>query len=542
LYVAGGFDEGLARALLAHPNADMRAWTVRLLGDENRVSVEMAGRLRELAAGEADVTVRCQLACTAKRLPPEQALPIVRALLSHGEDAADPYMPLLSWWAVERHAVAARNDVVALFSDASIRQLPLAHDTIVPRLIRRYAAEDSEPGYLACATLLQTAPPSDRSLLVASLDQGLQDRGVIHGGSAGTLFADLAATPADRVDRENKLAKTDRLPEALQTEIDRDWRNDTCDLGLIRLSARLGRDAAQKRAVALAMDSNAPAATRVAAVQLLGEINQPRCVDTLLTLLSNNGPADIQGAALDALAVCNDPRIGGELLAHYARCAANVRPHIAAILLGRKTWAGQFLAAIDQGDFPAEEVAVDQLRVVAMHDDDDLDRLVKKHWGRVQPGTPEERLAEMRRINNDLRAGAGDAAAGKLLFVKHCGTCHRLHGEGNQIGPELTHANRKNLAELLNTVVDPSAVVRREFLSYVAHTNEGRVLTGLLVDQSLGSVTLLDAKNQRTVVPRNRIDSLTESPTSLMPENLLSPLKPQELRDLFAYLQSEEPH
>jgi hypothetical protein len=58
----------------------------------------------------------------------------------------------------------------------------------------------------------------------------------------------------------------------------------------------------------------------------------------------------------------------------------------------------------------------------------------------------------------------------------------------------------------------------------------------------LGSVTLLDAKNQRTVVPRNRIDSLTESTTSLMPENLLSPLKPQELRDLFAYLQSEVPH
>src|SRR6185503_3386860 len=32
LYVSGGFDEKLAQQLLAHPNANVRAWTVRLLG------------------------------------------------------------------------------------------------------------------------------------------------------------------------------------------------------------------------------------------------------------------------------------------------------------------------------------------------------------------------------------------------------------------------------------------------------------------------------------------------------------------------------
>jgi putative heme-binding domain-containing protein len=114
-----------------------------------------------------------------------------------------------------------------------------------------------------------------------------------------------------------------------------------------------------------------------------------------------------------------------------------------------------------------------------------------------------------------------------------------LFGEGNQVGPDLTHANRKNTEELLATIVNPSAVIRKEYLSFLVLTTDGRVLTGLLVEQSPSSVTLLSAKNERIVVPRDKIDSIDESPTSLMPENLLSELKPQELRDLFSYLQSE---
>jgi len=116
-----------------------------------------------------------------------------------------------------------------------------------------------------------------------------------------------------------------------------------------------------------------------------------------------------------------------------------------------------------------------------------------------------------------------------------------LHGEGNQVGPELTHANRKNTDELLATIVTPSAVVRKEYMTFLVQTTEGRVLTGLLVEQTPGGATLLDAKNERTMIAGDKIESISESPTSLMPDNLLAPFKPQELRDLFAYLQSDPP-
>ena len=144
----------------------------------------------------------------------------------------------------------------------------------------------------------------------------------------------------------------------------------------------------------------------------------------------------------------------------------------------------------------------------------------------------------MRRFNNDLRAGTGKPAAGKLLFEKNCGVCHQLFGHGNKIGPDLTTANRTDRAALLGNIVDPSAVIRREFMNYVVVTTTGRVLTGVMAEQDGASVTIVDANNQRTKIPRNEIDELREAEVSLMPERILEKLTPQELRDLFAYLQS----
>jgi putative heme-binding domain-containing protein len=142
----------------------------------------------------------------------------------------------------------------------------------------------------------------------------------------------------------------------------------------------------------------------------------------------------------------------------------------------------------------------------------------------------------MRRFNNDLNAGAGHAVTGKELFRKNCGTCHELFGEGTRIGPELTTANRKDREALLANIVDPSAVVRREYINYTLLTVDGRVLTGMLAEQDAASVTILDAKNERTRIAREQIDELREAAASLMPDDILQKLTPQERRDLFGYL------
>src|SRR5262249_35840462 len=106
LYVSGGLDDDLAATLLGHPNENVRTWTVRLLGDAKKISPTLQPRLVELARTDPSPVVRSQLACSAKRLPAKDGLPVVRELLKRSEDVDDQHIPLLLWWAVEDKAVS----------------------------------------------------------------------------------------------------------------------------------------------------------------------------------------------------------------------------------------------------------------------------------------------------------------------------------------------------------------------------------------------------------------------------------------------------
>jgi putative heme-binding domain-containing protein len=293
--------------------------------------------------------------------------------------------------------------------------------------------------------------------------------------------------------------------------------------------------------VALAINPKVTPPTRLALLQTLGDIGRPACVPPLLRLIGGDEAQGIQLAVLATLQRFDRREIADALLRHYPKMSSLLRARTAEVLLSRKTWARAFLREIDAGRFAAREVSAQPLRVVALHKDRSLDDLVRKHWGNIRPGTPEEKLAEMRRLSNDLRAGIGNPVAGREQFRKHCATCHKFFAEGESIGPDLTHANRKDRDYLLASTIDPSAVIRKEYLAYIVQTTDGRTLTGLMAEQTPSTVTLLDGKNQRTIVRRDKIESMQESPVSLMPEGLLRELKPQELRDLFSYLQSDKP-
>ena len=273
---------------------------------------------------------------------------------------------------------------------------------------------------------------------------------------------------------------------------------------------------------------------------LLGELAQPSSANTLLGLITRAEPESVQMAALGALQSIPNAEIRG-LLANYPTMSGRVRSKTREVLLSRKSWAHAFLEQVDSGNFPTSDVAVEELRKVALLQDSQLDELVRKHWGNITSGTPEEKLADVRRFNNDLRAFNGDSVRGREIYKKTCAICHRLYDEGNQVGPDLTHANRKDRDYLLVNIVDPSAVIRKEYLNYNLETTDGRFLTGLIAEQSADRITILAANNERATIARDQIKTLQESPVSLMPENLLNGLKPQELRDLFSYLQSDKP-
>jgi putative heme-binding domain-containing protein len=178
---------------------------------------------------------------------------------------------------------------------------------------------------------------------------------------------------------------------------------------------------------------------------------------------------------------------------------------------------------------------------VAGYKDERLTKLIEKHWGKVGPLPAGEKVARINAIRHALGQRPGDAVNGKALFTKTCATCHALFGEGNKVGPELTTADRKNRDFLLTSIVDPSAYIRPEFVAYTVNLKDGRTLTGLVAESSPTAVTLLNEKNERTVIAREKIDDMSASAVSLMPEKILDPLSEQEIRDLFAYLQGDGP-
>ncbi len=161
LNLVGGLDEATALTALVHADPYVRLWTARLLCDPSRVSPLVAAALARRAAIEPNVEVRAQLACSAKRLPARDALPIVRALLARSEDAGDIHLPLLIWWALEAKATTDPEAVLALFQDRAVWELPIARATVVERLMRRFAAAGTRQDLTRCARLLALAPSPD---------------------------------------------------------------------------------------------------------------------------------------------------------------------------------------------------------------------------------------------------------------------------------------------------------------------------------------------------------------------------------------------
>ncbi|MCA9416446.1 MAG: c-type cytochrome, partial [Candidatus Omnitrophica bacterium] len=230
----------------------------------------------------------------------------------------------------------------------------------------------------------------------------------------------------------------------------------------------------------------------------------------------------------------------GALLTLYREAPADRQSKILEVILSKEALALAFLKDVEAGEISAEPITVDQIRRVAFFENPEIDRIVEDHWGAVKVGTPEEKLAEMRRLNNDLRAGEGDPNHGKELFTKVCAVCHKLNGEGAEIGPDLTHSNRTDRDFLLVSLVDPSLVVRKEFLQFIVTTSDEGLYNGVVVEKTPGSLTLANANGEKTTLNLEDVEDIRESDLSLMPENLLQELQPQDLRDLFAYLQKTE--
>jgi putative heme-binding domain-containing protein len=134
----------------------------------------------------------------------------------------------------------------------------------------------------------------------------------------------------------------------------------------------------------------------------------------------------------------------------------------------------------------------------------------------------------------------GDGTKGRVVFEKgQCLKCHKYGKEGEGIGPDLTTVSKRfKRTDTLESLIYPSKVISDQYRSTTIVTNKGQQITGLAAPQG-DMVTVLQTDGTKVTLKKSEIEQQFASLISVMPEKLLDTLTKEEIRDLFAFLESE---
>ncbi len=137
----------------------------------------------------------------------------------------------------------------------------------------------------------------------------------------------------------------------------------------------------------------------------------------------------------------------------------------------------------------------------------------------------------------------GDPKRGELIFQSdqaRCSQCHRVGDRGGTIGPDLSNVAAKGQTHIYRSIAAPSAEILPEYRPFTIALHDGRVLAGIVRAQQSDEITVTDTSAKTTTLPRDAIEHIRPSGTSIMPVGLAGVLGNTGLRDLIAYLISKE--
>ncbi len=131
-----------------------------------------------------------------------------------------------------------------------------------------------------------------------------------------------------------------------------------------------------------------------------------------------------------------------------------------------------------------------------------------------------------------------DVQQGKRVFAQACATCHRIDGVGVNVGPDISDTRDKSADSILTSVLHPNAAIDAAFLQYSALTTDGRVVDGLLIDDRNEGVTIRRPGGENVFVPRDELERLQTSGSSLMPDGFERLINEVDMANLVAYLKN----
>jgi putative heme-binding domain-containing protein len=284
-------------------------------------------------------------------------------------------------------------------------------------------------------------------------------------------------------------------------------------------------------------DSARPEPIRVAALESVTRLNAPLGRETLAGLMADpdHAPA-MRDQAAGILGRMGQPEADALLVAQIATAPARLQQAIALVLVQRPAGAEALLSAVEAGKASGRLLMIrpveNKLKETDLRDRDA--RLAKATQG-IPPG--DDRIAALIAERKSFVQGhKGSPVTGLGVFNKNCATCHRIGENGARIGPQLDGVGVRGIERLLEDILDPNRNVDQAFRSTTIATNEGQILTGLLLRDEGEVLVLADAQGKDVRVAKADVAEQTVNPLSPMPANWADALKPEELADLLSYL------
>ena len=517
----GPLDRDFHLIILTHADPGVRAWGVRAAGNMREVDAGVRDKVIAVAH-DPDPSVVLQVAIAVKKLHGANAIPVWLDILSRcGDDVLIPHIV----WQNLQPMLDERGDA---FADEVARRGPGSSPAlaqVVPRAIERLLA-GAESGADTAVRLLKTlfraeggeshaaARRALRAVAAAAQDDRLSDRAIdaLRTGLGETTAA-VVGDPSHPLHLDVAIVATS-------------W-HDTAAVPVVRRVFQSVQQPFESRLRALG------ALVAAADAEVLGPVGE--------ALALRHTSRDFRGQVVGALGRLDDPRVAAVVLENYPHLEPELQPKAVELMTQRPAWSLALLQAIAGGKIPPSALNVNQVRKLLASKDPALAEQVKKQWGTVREGRNPERervVAQMRAL---LQSRRGDPLAGRLVFQRVCGQCHKLFGEGQDVGPDLTGNGRASFEQLLSNVFDPSLVIGSAYQATTVATTDGRVLTGLLVEDSNERVVLKGQGGKLETIARKDVDALKTSALSLMPEDVEKQLKPEELADLFAYVTLDKP-
>ena len=281
----------------------------------------------------------------------------------------------------------------------------------------------------------------------------------------------------------------------------------------------------------LAFDSERDADGRANAIDLLVLMPNPDLALRLLKLLSPQEPLAVQVAAVQALESWPGDAITPRLLEGWATYTGPVRQRILDASFARPDRIEKILNLLEKSEIHVSELAAHHRKQLLESENAAVRERAKKLFG---PKPDFEKL--IRELSAKVLSLKGNRMRGEKVFRENCTNCHRLHGQGFHVGPELESVSGRDKKAIMTDILDPNRVIEPTYQEYVIKTRDRRMISGLISAETPTSITLTAAMDVKTTVLRRDIVKIYVQSISLMPEGLQDNLSSQEFADLLEYL------